>query len=175
MLKRLLEHFLLLSRWLLAPLFVMEMLGLIGLNVMAARRLWNASWRTASGSGNEAQMTLELLNLVDLTLTGALVVIVTLSIYENFVSPVRSVGRWPEWMGTLDFSELKLRVLTTIVAISAIKLLEVFMDVPHTDDRDIYFYCGIHLTLVISTVAFALSEKLSVPNEKERARPKGEG
>lgn len=70
-------------------------------------------------------------------------------------------------MGVIDFSELKLKLLSTIVAISAIKLLEAFMDVKHTSDRELYFYLGIHLTFVVSTVAFALAERLASNHDEK--------
>jgi len=161
MLKRIFENYLFLSRWLLAPFFVMLTIGLFALMVRAAGVTWHLLKLIVVT--DEAHITLELLDLIDLTLTGALVVIVTISVYENFVSQVKhkSEEGWPDWMGTIDFSQLKLKLLSTIVAISAIKLLEAFMDVPQMDDRDLYFYVGIHLTFVVSTLAFSLSERLS--------------
>jgi len=159
--KRLFESFLFLSRWLLAPFFVMLAVGLLELLYKAGVHLYEATAHLVTAS--ESNMTLLVLDLIDMTLTGALVVTVMLSVYENFVSKVDTESRpgWPDWMGSIDFSELKLKLLSTIVAISAIKLLEAFMDVPHMNDRDLYFYLGIHLTFVVSTLAFALSERLA--------------
>jgi uncharacterized protein (TIGR00645 family) len=161
MLKRWFETYLLFSRWLLAPFFVMLTIGLVALIVKAGKRVWGLVKLVADA--NEEHITLELLNLIDITLTGALVVIVTISVYENFVSRVSPEEHkdWPDWMGNIDFSQLKLKLLSTIVAISAIKLLEAFMDVAEINDRELYFYIGIHLTFVFSTAAFALSEKLA--------------
>jgi len=158
--KHLFETFLFMARWLLAPFFVMLIAGLLALVYKAGSHLWHLAIDLKSVS--EANVTLVVLDLIDVTLTGALVMIVILSVYENFVSEVNSkdhVG-WPDWMGSISFSELKLKLLSTIVAISAIKLLEAFMDVPEINDRDLYFYAGIHLVFVVSTVAFALAEKL---------------
>ena len=135
--------------------------GLLELLIKAGSHLWHATLQLFSSS--EANMTLLVLDLIDTTLTGALVVIVILSVYENFVSKVDSKEHsgWPAWMGAIDFSELKLKLLSTIVAISAIKLLEAFMDVEHIGDRELLFLVGIHLTFVLSTLAFALAESLS--------------
>ncbi len=169
MLKNLLERFLLLSRWLLAPLFVMLIFGLLALIYKAGKRLYGMF--ALIGGADDRRITLELLNLVDITLTGALVVIVTVSIYENFISPVRSAepGSWPDWMGHIDFSQLKHKLLTTIVAISAIKLLEAFEDVPEENDRELFFYMAIHLTFVVSTLAFAIGERFIDARDKARA------
>jgi uncharacterized protein (TIGR00645 family) len=161
MIKRSFESFLFLSRWLLAPFFLMLALSLLELLFKAGAHLWEATLHLLAVS--ESNLTLLVLDLIDMTLTGALVVTVMLSVYENFVSKVDANARsgWPDWMGSIDFSELKLKLLSTIVAISAIKLLEAFMDVTHTSDRDLYFYLGIHLTFVVSTVAFAAAERLA--------------
>jgi uncharacterized protein (TIGR00645 family) len=168
MLKRLLEHYLFLSRWLLAPFFVMLTLGLLALMVNAARHVLGIL--LSIGSSTEDRIILELLGLIDLTLTGALVMIVTISVYENFVSGVPATPRegWPNWMGGIDFPQLKLNLLTTIVAISAIKLLEVFMDVPKFEERDLTYYIAIHLTFVLSTVLFAFSERVTISGQVEK-------
>ncbi|WP_424361655.1 YqhA family protein [Methylocystis parvus] len=177
MLKRLLEHYLFLSRWLLAPFFVMLTLGLFVLMVNAARHL--LSILTSIGSNTEDRVILGLLGLIDSTLTGALVLLVTFSLYENFVSSVPATRRdgLPNWMGGIDFTQLKLKLLTTIVAISAIKLLEAFMDIPKIDDRDLNYYIAIHLTFVVSTVLFAFSDRVTISGQVEKRSdetPKGE-
>lgn len=161
MIKRWFESYLLLSRWLLAPLLVLLTLAQVALVVKAAKKAYGLIALFASDQ--EEHIALSVLNLVDITLTGALVVIVTVSVYENFVSRVSpEEGRdWPSWMGGIDFSQLKMKLMSTIVAISAIKLLESFIDVAETSDRDLYFYIGVHLTFVVGTVALALTERLA--------------
>lgn len=168
MLKRLLEHYLFLSRWLLAPFFVMLTLGLFALMVNAGRHL--VAMLSSIGSSSEDRIILELLGLIDLTLTGALVLLVTISVYENFVSGVPATRRegWPDWMGGIDFTQLKLKLLSTIVAISAIKLLEVFMDVPKFDARELDYYIAIHLTFVLSTFLFAFSDRVTISGQIEK-------
>ena len=105
---------------------------------------------------------LGVLAIVDLTLTASLVVLVIFSGYANFVArgDVDAHPGWPRWMADIDFSELKLKLMSSIVAISAIKLLESFMEVEHESDRNLYFLVGIHLTFVVSTLLLALSDWL---------------
>ena len=103
------------------------------------------------------------LAIVDLTLTASLVVIVFLSGYTNFVAPVvmrKDDGR-PHWIAEIDFSELKLKLMASIVAISGIKLLEGFMNIDHETDRELYWLAGIHLTFVVSTLVLAISDRIS--------------
>lgn len=173
MIKRFLETTLLASRWLLAPLLVMMAATQFALMFEGGRKVYKIA--TLLFSDQHAQLTLAELNLIDIALTGALVVIVTISVYENFVSRVTSTGRssWPSWMGEIDFWQLKLKLMTTIIAISAIKLLEAFVEVAEENDRDLYFYIGIHLTFVVSTLILAIAQRLAnhaTPSAGERSQ-----
>ena len=125
--ERGLEAFLFASRWVLAPIYAGLALSLFVLFAKFAQELWHIAV-TALGA-KEADVILGVLSLVDLALTGSLLVIVILSGYENFVSKMDHSGHkdWPEWMGTIDFTGLKLKLLSSIVAISAIQLLKQFM------------------------------------------------
>jgi len=64
-------------------------------------------------------------------------------------------------MGTIDFTALKLKLLSSIVAISAIQLLKQFMAVKTASDRDLMWYVIIHLVFVGSSVLLALSDRIS--------------
>jgi uncharacterized protein (TIGR00645 family) len=104
---------------------------------------------------------LGVLAIVDLTLTASLIVIVIFSGYINFVSRVEPSEHadWPQWMAGVDFSELKLKLMASIVAISAIKLLEAYMDPDQTTDRDFAWLVGTHLALVVSALLLAVADR----------------
>jgi uncharacterized protein (TIGR00645 family) len=114
-------------------------------------------------SATESGVILGVLSVIDLTLTGSLIVIVIFSGYENFISKIDVADHpdWPEWMAKIDFSGLKLKLLSSIVAISGIQLLKSFMDLKNISDRDLYWYVGIHMTFVISGVLLAWTDRLS--------------
>ena len=173
MLKRLFESYLLLSRWMLAPFLAILTLALFGLVVKAGKKAW--SLVSLLAEGQDLHVTLAMLNLIDITLIGALVVIVILSVYDNFVSrfSTEDHGDWPVWIGHIDFSQLKLRLMATIVAITAIELLEASIDADETTDRDLYFAVGIHLTFVFSTLILAAAERLSVHDSGSGTPPRG--
>jgi uncharacterized protein (TIGR00645 family) len=160
MISRILERTLFASRWLLAPFYFALALGLVALLAKAAQRVWEI----ASGFQglNESGIMLAVLAVVDLTLTASLIVIVIFSGYVNFVARIDADEHkdWPQWMASVDFSELKLKLMSSIVAISAIKLLESFMEIGHESDRDLYFLTGIHMAFVVSTLLLALSDRL---------------
>jgi uncharacterized protein (TIGR00645 family) len=160
MIEGILQRVLFASRWLLAPFYFALVLGLVALLAKVAQRTYDLGASFASFT--EANIMLGVLAIVDLTLTASLIVIVIFSGYVNFVSRIDASEHkdWPQWMANIDFSELKLKLMSSIVAISAIKLLESFMEVEHESDRNLYFLVGIHLTFVVSTLLLALSDWL---------------
>jgi uncharacterized protein (TIGR00645 family) len=153
------ERLLFAARFLLAPLYLALAISLIAILYKSGFHLYELM--TQLTTLNDDQVLLSELGIVDLTLTASLVVIVFLSGYTNFVAPVASRkddGR-PHWIAEIDFSELKLKLMASIVAISGIKLLEAFMNIEHEPDRDLYWLVGIHLTFVVSTIVLALAER----------------
>lgn len=161
MIERALEKFLFASRWLLAPFYVALVVSLAALMLKALQELWHFMLHVVTSS--EADIILGVLSLVDLTLTGSLIIIVIFSGYENFVSKIdESEHRdWPEWMGKIDFTGLKLKLLSSIVAISAIQLLKNFMSIQKVSDRDLMWLVIIHVVFVASGVLLALTDRIS--------------
>jgi uncharacterized protein (TIGR00645 family) len=154
------ERLLFAARFLLAPLYLALAVSLVAILYKSGLHLYELL--TQLPTLNDEQVLLSELGIVDLTLTASLVVIVFLSGYTNFVAPVamrKDDGR-PHWIAEIDFSELKLKLMASIVAISGIKLLEGFMNIDHEPDRDLYWLVGIHLTFVVSTIVLALAERI---------------
>lgn len=160
------EQALFASRWLLAPFYAGLALILIVLLIKFAQEFWHIS--STAFTASEPEVILGVLSLVDMTFTGSLLVIVIFSGYENFVSKIdHSQHRdWPEWMGTIDFTGLKLKLLSSIVAISAIQLLKQFMSLKSITDRELAWYVGIHLVFVVSSVLLALTDRIAAHGVK---------
>jgi uncharacterized protein (TIGR00645 family) len=156
-----LEATLFASRWLLAPFYLGLALSIVVLLIKFVEEFLHIAGDAFRST--EAGVILGVLSLVDLALTGSLLVIVIFSGYENFVSRIDHSRHkdWPQWMGTIDFTALKLKLLSSIVAISAIQLLKQFMDVKTASDRDLFWYVVIHLVFVGSSVLLALSDRIS--------------
>ena len=106
-------------------------------------------------------LMLFVLHIVDLVLVGNLVLMIIFAGYENFVSKIHvaeeSEDR-PTWMGTVDFSELKLKLVASIVTISGINLLAAFMDLSQISDREIFWMVVVHLIFILSGVLLALMD-----------------
>ena len=156
------------SRFLLAPLY----LGLVGaLGLLAYRfviELWHLAEKTASM--NASEFTLALLALLDLTLLANLILMVIFAGYENFVSRIdiatESKDR-PHWMGTIDFSGLKIKLIGSLVAISVIELLKDFIELAGEAEvgEGTIWRIAIHLTFVVSGVLFALMDWIADKRE----------
>ena len=160
--ERLLEAGLFASRWLMAPMYIGLALSLVVLLSSFGQELWSLIGKLPIINQNDA--ILGVLTLIDLSLAANLLLIVILSGYENFVSRLdidhhRDV---PHWFGSVDFSELKMKLVASIVAISGIHLLKVFMDVKKFSSEEIAVMVIIHLVFVVSGVLLALMDWISV-------------
>jgi uncharacterized protein (TIGR00645 family) len=101
--------------------------------------------------------------MIDLSLAGNLIIMVVFSGYENFVSKMDHMEEKdrPDWMGSIDFSALKMKLLASIIAISAIHLLKTFYNLDNVSDRYVGWLLAIHGTFVLSGLILALSDKLT--------------
>ena len=153
------------SRWLLAPFYLGMTLALVALLVVFAREL--ITDLSHLGTMDAEHAILLALSLIDLSLTGNLVLIVIFAGYENFVSRIH-VGQHedrPGWMGTVDFSDLKIKLIASIVAISAIALLRAFLPLgdpaARLDPGRLGGMVAIHLTFVVSGVLMAVMDLIA--------------
>lgn len=159
--ERVLEKGLFASRWLMAPFYV----GLVGtlfiLLFSFMQELWHLIANITSLTQNDA--ILGVLSLIDISLAGNLLLIVIFSGYENFVSKIDFSDHKdrPEWHGSVDFSTLKLKLIASIVAISGIHLLKVFMNVNKVSEDQIKWMVIIHLVFVVSGVLLALMDRIA--------------
>ncbi|ALL14079.1 TIGR00645 family protein [Caulobacter henricii] len=164
-LEMLLERGLFASRWLMAPFYVGLVITLAALLVVFFQELLRELPKVLSMTPEDA--ILMALTLIDLSLAANLLVIVTLSGYENFVSKIDTASHEdrPDWMGTVDFSGLKMKLIASIVAISAIALLKAFLKLsePGTvmDETRLLWLVIVHLSFVVSGVLLALMDWLN--------------
>jgi uncharacterized protein (TIGR00645 family) len=149
------------SRWVLAPVYLGMSLALCALTVKFFQELFHFLPNILVM--NESEMVLKLLTLIDLTLVSSLTIIVMFSGYENFVSQL-DIGEDTEklgWLGSHDYGSLKMKVASSIVAISSIHLLKVFMNVQETANDKIMWYVLIHITMVVSALLMGYLDNIS--------------
>jgi uncharacterized protein (TIGR00645 family) len=166
LIEQLLEDVMFRSRWVLAPMYI----GLVGgLGLMLVKFVQEFVHIIEHiVDAPEQEVVLSILGLVDITLVANLLIMVIFSGYENFVSKIDVANHEdrPEWMGKVDYSGLKLKLIGSIVAISAIDLLKAFVHqstvgIEHLSNTQMAWMVGIHFTLILSGVLFAVMDKIS--------------
>lgn len=163
--ERFIEKLLFASRWLLAPIYVGLSIALIALGLKFFQEAFHVITHVFTKS--EADLVLTLLAMIDLVLVGSLIVMVMFSGYENFVSRIDAEGTDSlGWLGKLDAGTLKLKVAASIVAISSIHLLKVFMDATKIPNDKILWYVILHLTFVISAVLLGLLDRMAFASHR---------
>jgi uncharacterized protein (TIGR00645 family) len=178
------EKLLFSSRWILAPIFFGLSLALLALGFKFFQEAFLVF--THLVEMEESDLVLTALAMIDITLVGSLIVMVMFSGYENFVSTIDSKGSDSlNWLGKLDAGTLKLKVAASIVAISSIHLLRIFMQVDspkivdgvkvvvnglpvdkYTNDQ-IMWYVILHMTFVLSAVLLGVLDKMSFAKHRD--------
>ena len=147
------------SRWFMAPVYVVLSLSLAIIMFKVIQEfIYNIPGFI---SMDNKSLLLFVLHIIDMALIGNLVLMILFAGYENFVSKIgaaRDSEDKPAWMGKVDFSGLKLKLVASIVAISGINLLEAFMSLDLHSDRDIRWQVIIHLVFIVSGVLLALMD-----------------
>lgn len=149
------------SRWLLAPVYFGLSLALLMLAIKFFQEVFHVL--PVILTTPESDLVLVILSLIDMALVGGLIVMVMFSGYENFVSTLNveeGQGKL-SWLGKMDASSLKMKVASSIVAISSIHLLRIFMDAKNVDNDKLLWYVIIHMTFVISAFIMGYLDKLT--------------
>jgi uncharacterized protein (TIGR00645 family) len=170
MFGRTVERLLIACRWLLAPIY----LGLALAIVALALKFFQESIHLVTHvfSDGETDLVLGILALIDLSLVASLALMVMMSGYENFVSRIQ-VNEASEltWIGKMDSGTLKLKVAASIVAISSIHLLRVFMELRQVPNDKVVWYVALHLTFVLSALLLGVLDRLSFASQREAKSP----
>ncbi|MGX9460634.1 TIGR00645 family protein [Shewanella sp. A14] len=149
------------SRWIMAPIYLGLSFVLFALGIKFFQEIFHIIPNIFSIA--EVDLVLITLSLIDITLVGGLIIMVMFSGYENFVSQL-DVGEKSEklnWLGKMDSGSLKNKVAASIVAISSIHLLKVFMNAENTANDKIMWYLLIHITFVLSAFAMGYLDKIT--------------
>lgn len=160
-----LESIILASRWLLVVFYIGLGLALALYAVSFLAKLWD--FASHLFGMDETDTILKVLSLIDAALIASLVVMVIISGYENFVSRFDNEDE-VHWLGQIDAGSLKIKVASTIVAISSIHLLQIFLNVPQYTSQHIMWYTIIHVVFIASALFLALIDKISKKAGKEK-------
>ncbi len=168
MIEKLIERLLFASRWLLAPLYLGLSIALLALGVKFFQEAMHVLTHIIELS--EADLVLTVLAMIDIVLVGSLIVMVMFSGYENFVSriDIEPGGDSLGWLGKLDSGTLKLKVAASIVAISSIHLLRIFMNATQIPNDKIMWYVILHLTFVVSALLLGVLDRMSFAGHRDK-------
>ncbi len=171
--ERGLERTLFASRWLMAPMYLGLGVALAMLVIVFLREL--AYYAPQVFTMDADRSILAVLTLIDLTLAANLLLIVLFSGYESFVSKldIGETSDRPEWMGTVDFGGLKLKLIASIVAISGIHLLKRFMEIGKGGEAfgefELRWLVIIHLVFVVSGVLMAAMDWMAAKTKARKS------
>jgi len=174
--ERIIETVLFQSRWTLAPFYLGLAFCLLLMLGHFCREL--VDFVVKIPAAKDTDVILGVLALIDLTFTANLVLIVIFSGYENFVSKFDAGDRAhdrPDWMTKVDFGGLKQKLMTSIVAISAIQVLKAFMNIDQSagapDTTKLAWLVGIHVLFLGSLLAVVISDRISDPGKSAAEKP----
>ena len=164
--ERIIESALYLSRWLLAPIYLGLSVAVFALGIKFFQELLHVAGHILEMP--ESDVVLTALSLIDLTLVGSLILLVMFSGYENFVSRIdlAESDQKLEWLGKLDSNTLKLKVAASIVAISSIHLLRVFMELRQIPNEKLLWYVVLHMSFVVSALLMALLDRIAFASHR---------
>lgn len=149
------------SRWLQAPLYIGLVVVLGVVVVKFPFKIWELMSKALIAQ--EADLVLAILSLVDLIMVANLVVMVIISGYENFVSHIETEGETDKlsWFGKLDAGSLKIKLASSIVAISSIHLLQRFLEAGDYDNSKLYALVVMHMAFVVSALILTYIDNLA--------------
>jgi uncharacterized protein (TIGR00645 family) len=160
LLERVVERLIFASRWLQAPLYI----GLILVMALLVGKFFQELFHLSTDlwAMNESRMVLAVLGLVDMVMVANLIVMVVISGYENFVSrlDIEGVKDRLSWFGKLDAGSLKIKLASSIVAISSIHLLKAFLDAGDLPTEKLIMLVVIHMTFIVSALMLAYLDKM---------------
>ena len=166
--ERFIEYGLFASRWVMAPCYIGLALALVGLSYSFLLELWH--FLLSIPNISQTQVILGSLSLIDLSLAGNLLLTVIFSGYENFVSKFDiDIGKDTDWRGSVDASTLKLKLISSMVAISGIHLLRIFMAEVPLDPSQFKWLLITHMVFVISGVLLAVVDLISAKAKSKKA------
>jgi uncharacterized protein (TIGR00645 family) len=159
------ESLVLASRWLLVVFYLGLAVALAIYAVAFGKKLLEFALQVMVLT--ETNLILKVLGLIDAALVASLLVMVIISGYENFVSRFDDHEGEVHWLGTIDVGSLKIKVASTIVAISSIHLLQVFLNQAQYTTQQLMWLTLMHLAFVLSALILAYIDKLTAKPVKK--------
>ena len=164
------------SRWFMAPFYVGLIIALVVLMITFGKEVVEETRNVLTLELDENKVVLWLLTLIDMSLAGNLTLMVVFAGYENFVSKLDLEGNpdKPVWMGKVDFSNMKLKLIASIIAISVIHLLKSFMSIETVDKGNLLWLMELHGLFLVSGLVLAAMDYLGEKGAENQEIEEGE-
>lgn len=148
------------SRWLMVPFLVGLICSVVLLTVRFFINLFALVGRLLVESWQD--LVVDVLNLVDLTLTANLVLIVAFSAYANYIRKIDQADQsdWPPGLIDVDFSAMKQKLLGSIAGIAAVESLAWYLDLEHQDATKFIWVIAFPLMFVAAMGLLAFADWL---------------
>ncbi len=160
------ESVILASRWLLVVFYLGLTIALGLYAVSFLRKLYDFTIKVMIV--DETDAILKMLALIDAALVASLVVMVIISGYENFVSRFDNADSEVSFLGKIDAGSLKIKVASTIVAISSIHLLQIFLNIASYTDNQVMWLTIMHMAFVVSALFLAYIDRVMSMTKKDK-------
>jgi uncharacterized protein (TIGR00645 family) len=157
-LERLIESTILASRWILVAFYLGLAFSLLIYAIAFGKKLFYMVGGVLTL--DDAEAVLSMLALIDAALVASLIVMVMISGYENFVSRFDDNAGELSWLGKIDAGSLKIKVASTIVAISSIHLLQVFLNASQYTPEHLKWLTIMHMAFVFSAVFLGVLDRV---------------
>jgi uncharacterized protein (TIGR00645 family) len=164
--EHLIEGIILASRWLLVAFYLGLAAALAIYAVAFSSKL--SEFITRVFILEDTDTILKMLGLIDAALVASLVVMVIISGYENFVSRFDNAEGELSWLGKIDAGSLKIKMASTIVAISSIHLLQVFLNASQYSETQLLWLTIMHMAFVLSALFLAIIDRVMSLTKKSK-------
>ena len=155
-------------RWLLVPLYLGLGVSMLAFVVKFFQELYHILSKMISA--NETELLLQVLSLIDIVMVANLLVMVIISGYETFIGPIRSkeeIEETPGWLSKLDPGTVKIKLAASVVGISLVKLLAIYLKLEDFSQEKIMWSVIMHITFLLSTLFLAFVDRLSYGGKEE--------
>ena len=164
--EQFIESIILASRWLLVA-FYLGLTAALGLYVISfGKKLLEFVEKIFVL--DDTDTILKMLGLIDAALVASLIVMVIISGYENFVSRFDNADGDVSLLGKIDTGSLKVKVASTIVAISSIHLLQIFLNSAQYTGEKLMWLTIMHMAFVFSALFLAYIDRVMAQTKKDK-------
>lgn len=155
------EAFIFGGRWVITPVYAGLMVALVLYMLKFLQELFETCIELPHLT--EAELMVRVLNLVDISMVGNLILMIMIGGYSIFVRKmdVANAKERPQWLDKIDSGTLKVKMGMSLVGVSSIYLLKSFVEAQNVSADTLWKQVLIHLVFIVSTITLAWTCKVT--------------